>query len=411
VRRVDGAGGTGVRWGASAGATRRTRAVAITGTFALACLALACGTDGRGALQRGVASPVDVAAADSGTTDTSVPTTPTTAAPLRTFVLAATGDFLLHTRVIENAAANAGGDGYDFAPHLAEIAPLIGAADLALCHLETPLSIDNTRISDYPIFSVPWEIARDARAAGYDGCSTASNHSLDTGATGVVETVTVFEQVGLGQSGMARSAAEAAAPPIYDAAGVAVGHLSYTYGLNGMPLPEPWMANLIDVDRILADAAAVRARGAEVVVVSMHWGNEYQHEPSPQQVAQAEALLASPDIDVILGAHAHVVQPVDRIGGKPVVYGMGNSLSNQTDPANRRDGVVVYLTFTETSPGSFEVGRIAVTPTWVHYPGTIIRPVTADSVPESFNRTMSNLNLLGTFDGDVVYDPESVRPS
>ena len=356
-----------------------------------------------------MASPADAAAAVASTVVPST-TVPTTEAPLRTFVVAANGDFLLHTRVLENASANAGGDGYDFGPHLAEIAPLVGAADLAICHMETPLSIDNSRISDYPIFSVPWEIARDAKAAGFDGCSTASNHSLDVGPSGVFETVTVFEKVGLGQSGMARSPEESALPPIYDAGGVAVGHLSYTYGLNGMPLPEPWMANLIDVDRILADAAAIRARGAEVVVVSMHWGNEYQHEPSPQQVAQAETLLASPDIDAILGAHVHVVQPIDRIGGKPVVYGMGNSLSNQTDPANRRDGVVVYLTFTETAPGVFSVPRIAVTPTWVHYPGTIIRPVTADSVPESYNRTMANLNLLGTFDGDVVYEPAALRP-
>jgi poly-gamma-glutamate synthesis protein (capsule biosynthesis protein) len=190
---------------------------------------------------------------------------------------------------------------------------------------------------------------------------------------------------------------------------VAVGHLSYTYGLNGMPLPEPWMANLIDIDRILADARAIRERGAEVVLVSMHWGNEYQHEPSPVQVEQANTLLASPDIDAIIGAHAHVVQPIDRIGGKPVIYGLGNSLSNQTDPANRRDGTVVYLTFTETAPGVFSVPRIASTPTWVHYPGTIIRPVTAGSVPESFNRTAANLNLLGTFDGPAIYDAASVQ--
>jgi poly-gamma-glutamate synthesis protein (capsule biosynthesis protein) len=208
---------------------------------------------------------------------------------------------------------------------------------------------------------------------------------------------------------MARSAQEAATPPIYDANGVAVGHLSYTYGLNGMPLPEPWMANLIDVDRILADAAAVRARGAEVVLVSMHWGNEYQHEPTQVQVEQATALLNSPDIDAIIGDHVHVVQPIDTINAKPVIYGLGNSLSNQTDPAPKRDGMIAYLTITETAPGTFVTERVAYTPTWVHYPGTIIRPVTLDTVPESYRRTAENLNLLGTFDGPVVYDPAELR--
>lgn len=374
-----------------------TRAIALAIAFVLSLVAVTCGTDGRASVS-GVAAPT-----------TSESTTTTTTFEPRTFVVAATGDFLLHTRVLENAATNAGGQGYDFAPMLAEISPMIRAADLAICHSETPLSIDNSVIADYPIFSVPWEIARDAKAAGYDGCSTASNHSLDQGARGVMETVEVFERAGLGQSGMARSAQEAATPPIYEANGVQVGHLSYTYGLNGMPLPETWMANLIDVDRILADAAAIRARGAEVVLVSMHWGNEYQHEPSPVQVEQATALLNSPDIDAIIGDHVHVIQPIDTINGKPVIYGLGNSLSNQTDPAPKRDGMIAYLTITEVAPGKFVTERVAYTPTWVHYPGTIIRPVTPETVPESYQRTAENVNLLGTFRGPVIYDPAEMR--
>jgi hypothetical protein len=380
------------------------RGALVSGVFALSLLLATCGTDGRSSLTAGGPGRNDTATQEPGGS-----TTVTTVFTPRRFVVAASGDLLLHTPVLEFAQANAGGNGYDFDPMFAEIAPMISAADLALCHLEVPLSADNSMISDFPIFSGPRDIVGAVRRAGYDGCSTASNHSLDKGFTGVSDTLSVFDDEGIGQSGMARSPAEAAAPPIYDADGVAVGHLSYTYGLNGMPLPEPWMANLIDVDRILADAAAVRARGAEVVLVSMHWGNEYQHEPSPVQLEQAEALLASPDIDAIIGDHVHVVQPIARINGKPVVYGMGNSLSNQTDPANRRDGVIVYLTLVETIPGVFVTEQIAYTPTWVHYPGTIIRPVTAQSVPESFQRSSTNLNLLGTFNGPAIYDPAELR--
>lgn len=386
------------------GVRARRRNVLVSGVFALSLLLATCGTDGRSSLTAG-----GPGRNDAPTEQTVVDTTTTTVFTPRRFVVAASGDLLLHTRVLQFAQENAGGTGYDFDPMFAEIAPLISAADLALCHLEVPLSADNSVITDFPLFSGPREIVGAARRAGYDGCSTASNHSLDKGFTGVSDTLSVFDDEGIGQSGMARSAAEAANPPIYDANGVAVGHLSYTYGLNGMPMPEPWMANLIDIDRILADAAAIRARGAEVVLVSMHWGNEYQHQPSAEQEAQAEALLASPDIDAIIGGHVHVVQPIDRINGKPVVYGMGNSLSNQMDPANRRDGVIVYLTVVETAPGVFVTERIAYTPTWVHYPGTIIRPVTAESVPESFQRSADSINLLGTFDGPVVYDPVELR--
>jgi hypothetical protein len=384
------------------------RSLAVAGAFALALVLATCGSDGRSSLTAGGPGrndPPSTQALAPGADDT----TSTTVFEPRRFVVAASGDLLLHTRVLEFAQANAGGTGYDFDPMFAEIAPLISAADLALCHLEVPLSADNSVITDYPMFSGPREIVGAVRRAGYDGCSTASNHSLDKGFTGVSDTLSVFDDEGISQSGMARSAQESATPPIHDANGVAVGHLSYTYGLNGMPLPEPWMANLIDVDRILADAAAIRARGAEVVLVSMHWGNEYQHEPSGEQIAQAQALLASPDIDAIIGDHVHVVQPIDRINGKPVVYGMGNSLSNQTDPPNRRDGVIVYLTIVETTPGVFVTEQIAYTPTWVHYPGTIIRPVTAESVPESYQRSAANLGLLGTFDGPAIYDPAELR--
>lgn len=384
-------------------AIARRRNLVVSGVFALTLLLATCGTDGRSSLTAGGPGRNDEPVAAV------VDTTTTTVFTPRRFVVAASGDLLLHTRVLQFAQANAGGDGYDFDPMFAEIAPLVSAADLALCHLEVPLSADNSVISDYPIFSGPREIVGAAKRAGYDGCSTASNHSLDKGFTGVSDTLSVFDDEGVGQSGMARSPEEAANPPIYNANGVSVAHLSYTYGLNGMPMPEPWMANLIDVDRIVADAAAAKARGAEVVLVSMHWGNEYQHEPSPVQLEQAEALLASPDIDAILGDHVHVVQPIDRINGKPVVYGMGNSLSNQMDPVNRRDGVIVYLTIVETAPGVFVTERIAYTPTWVHYPGTIIRPVTPESVPESFQRSTDNLNLLGTFDGPVVFDPAELR--
>jgi hypothetical protein len=388
-----------------AGTTRPLRALAVVAGFLLAVVLVSCGVDGTTA-QSG---PVGTQAAQAPT----IATTTTTAFVPRRFVVAASGDLLLHTKVIDNAAANASAAGsgaaFDFSPMFADIAPLISAADLALCHMEVPLSADNSVITDYPMFSGPREIADAAKAAGYDGCSTASNHSLDHGWRGVRETLDVFDETGLGHAGTARSPEEAAAAATYDANGVTVAHLSYTYGLNGMPLPEDWMANLINVDRILADAARARAEGAEVVLVSMHWGNEYQHEPSGVQVQQAEALLASPDIDAIIGDHVHVVQPIDWIGGKPVVYGMGNSLSNQTDPPNRRDGIIVYLTIVETAPGVFVTEQVAYTPTWVHYPGTIIRPVTAESVPESFARSSTNVNLLGTFDGPIVYAPDQLR--
>jgi poly-gamma-glutamate synthesis protein (capsule biosynthesis protein) len=378
--------------------------------LAVSVVVLACGTDGRGSLadRRGETT--------GGGESVAADTTTTTVFAPRRFTITASGDILLHSAIQANArgfAAASGSGEFDFTPMFAEIAPLVSAADLALCHLETPLSADNSVLADYPIFSAPREIADAVADAGYHGCSLASNHSLDQGFTGVVETLDVLDDAGLAGSGTARTPDERDNPPIHQVAvgegNVAVGHLSYTYGLNGMPLPEEWMANPIDTGLILTDARRLRDRGAEFVVVSMHWGAEYQHEPTAEQLSLADEIMASPDVDVILGAHAHVVQPVDWVNDKPVIYGMGNSLSNQTDPPNRRDGVLVHLTVVEDAPGVFRVERVAYTPTWIEYPGSIIVPVTAESVPDSYQRTVQSLGLLGTFDGPAIYDPAELR--
>ena len=118
---------------------------------------------------------------------------------------------------------------------------------------------------------------------------------------------------------------------MYDVKGVKVAHLSYAYGFNGIPIPAdaPYAVHQIDVKRILAEAKRARAAGAQFVVLSLHWGNEYQPAPNAQQLAISPALTASPDIDLIVGHHVHVVQPIVSEHGKFVVFGMGNQLSNQ----------------------------------------------------------------------------------
>jgi len=293
----------------------------------------------------------------------------------RSFTLAVTGDLLPHLPVVARARADAAGTGraLDFAPMLAPLRPLIEPADLALCHLEVPLSADG-RVSGYPAFNGPAELAAAIVETGYDGCSTASNHAVDRGFAGVAATLDVLDAVGLRHVGTARSPEEDVAPAWYDAGGVRVAQLSATYGLNGLPVPAqaPWSVDLIEPARILADAAAARAAGAEFVVISLHWGIEYQAEPTAQQRALAAQLLASPDVDLLVGHHAHVVQPVERIGGEVVVYGLGNLLSNQSAAccaAATQDGMVVTLTVAEPRRGAgLRVEEVSITPTYVERP-------------------------------------------
>lgn len=347
-------------------------------------------------------APTTSTTAATTTTTTLASTTSTTSVPtLRTFTVAATGDFLIHGRVIDQASTNGAGALYDFDPMLAEVKPLIEAADLAVCHIEVPLSADNSDLSGYPVFSAPHELADDIADAGYDSCSTVSNHALDRGIPGIQATLDALDRAGVRHAGSARSPEEAATPNVLDVRGVRVAHLAYAYGFNGFAPPTPWSVNQIDPTRILADARAARDAGAEFVFVSLQWGAEYQQVPTGDQQQLATTLLSSPDIDLIIGHHVHVVQPVGRVGGKVVAYGLGNFLSNQSPDAgllpSTQDGVMLQLQVEESSPGVFTVTDTAFTPTFVDRDaGYVIRPVDPITNAASYERTVAAMTALGT---------------
>ncbi|NBM18060.1 CapA family protein [Streptomyces sp. GC420] len=254
----------------------------------------------------------------------------------RPFTLVATGDVLPHDSVIQQAQRDASGAGYDFGPMLAGVKPVISRADLAICHMETVYGQVGGPYTGYPAFQSPPQVAEALAETGYDSCSTASNHTLDAGTAGISRTLAALDRVGVKHVGSARSAAEAVKPALMKAGGAEVAQLAYTYGTNGYPLPagRPWAVNLIDERKIVSDARAARRAGADIVVVSMHWGTEWQSEPDQGQLSLAEKLTASrtggrPDIDLIIGTHAHVPQAYQKVNGTWVVYGMGDQLAGR----------------------------------------------------------------------------------
>jgi Bacterial capsule synthesis protein PGA_cap len=294
-------------------------------------------------------------------------TTPTVPPPPTSFTLVATGDVLLHSplwRQAEADAAAAGRPGRDFAPLIAGIRPLVEGADLAVCHLETPVAPPEGPFAGYPSFSVPPEIVPALKTTGYDACTTASNHTYDKGATGVDRTLAALEAGGLAHAGSARNPQEASGLTVLRAGDADVALLSYTFGFNGIPAPngEAWRSNPIDEARIQADAARARDAGAEVIVVALHWGTEYMHDPNAQQADLAPRLIHSPDIDLLLGHHAHVVQPLQNVDGEWVVYGMGNLVATHSTPgAANHEGLLVRFTFTD-SPDGWHVTRAEYAP-------------------------------------------------
>jgi poly-gamma-glutamate capsule biosynthesis protein CapA/YwtB (metallophosphatase superfamily) len=319
----------------------------------------------------------------SSPSSTASPATPSAvpAAPSdpNAFTIVATGDLLVHKPVADRALADGGGRRYDFRTMLTRVKPLVAGADLALCHIETPLSRDDRNISGYPVFNTPRELANAVAWAGYDACSTASNHAVDRGLAGIRDTLGALDAEHLSHAGTARSPDEAQRFELHVVKGAVVAHLSYTYGLNGVSAPTPWSVNLISVPRVLADARRARDSGATFVVVSLHWGQEYQSAPTATQVAQAKALLRSPDVDLILGDHVHVQQPVQRIGDKYVVYGMGNLLSNQSPAAGLKeqtqDGAIVGVHVTRRG-SRWVADRVTITATYCQIGPYTVWPVT-----------------------------------
>jgi poly-gamma-glutamate synthesis protein (capsule biosynthesis protein) len=287
-------------------------------------------------------------------------------------VIVGSGDVLIHPPLWEQAAHDARAEhrtGYDFGPMYASIKPVTEAADLAICEMETPLAPPGGPFSGWTDFNAPPQVLTALKGVGYDSCTTASNHTLDQGYTGVERTLDELDAAGLEHTGSARSAAEAAHVLMFRTrSGAKVAQLAYAFGFNGIPIPagQPWLANQIDVPTIIAAAKRAKQQGADIVVVSMHWGIEYEHAPTADQVAQARALLASPYVDLILGDHVHVVQPFARIDGKWVAYGMGNQISRHADPIDdSREGVMPRFTFAKGADGRWRVVKAEAVPTWM----------------------------------------------
>lgn len=301
----------------------------------------------------------------------------------RAFTLVASGDILPHSSVIDRAAADAKRLGYDFGPMLKGAAPLVSGADLAICHMETVYGEDGGPYSGYPYFKSPPEVAQGLRATGFDSCSTASNHTLDDGVGGIRRTLDALDKEGIAHAGSARSAAEAARPTLLKAGpgehAAKVAHLAYTYGTNDVPLPEgrPWAVNLIDEQRIVDDARAARRAGADVVAVSLHWGTEWQDEPDDKQLALGRALTAAtsggrPDIDLILGTHAHVPQAYEKVNGTWIIYGMGDQIAGAMinyegaqDPRGNQSSMGRFTFAPPAAPGErWTVTKAEFVPQW-----------------------------------------------
>jgi hypothetical protein len=315
-------------------------------------------------------------------------------------VVSASGDLLIHTQVFQRARADGGGRRYDFTPMFAQIRPYIRGADLAVCQVETPMS--GPPFTGYPVFNTPPALATAIQKTGWNACSTAGTHTLDQGQKGVAGTIRALNRAHVAHTGSFTSAVAQKTPLILTIKGVRVAFLAYTAITNGIPSPRPWSVNRASAAQILADARRARRDGAQVVIVNLHWGDEYVAAPSGFQLQLARRLTRSAAITAVVGQHVHVVQPIRFLHGKPVVFGEGNLISDQTTatgccPAASQDGMIVLLTIRVDSRGA-RVTAIRYVPIWVRPGDFVVLPAgtawrtdhaDAASLRASYRRTVA----------------------
>jgi poly-gamma-glutamate synthesis protein (capsule biosynthesis protein) len=285
-------------------------------------------------------------ATPSAETTPSVDETPSLDA---TVTLLTVGDLMCHSQQFTAARY---GSGYDFYPVFQPLASQIATADIAAGNLETTLHSSGP-YTGYPCFKTPRSYADAMKKAGFDVLTTANNHALDAGASGVRETAAYLDHLGIAHTGT-----DYDAPAIVVHDGVRIAYLAYTYGTNGIHSPFPGAVRRINLTRMKANIAWARQR-ADLVIVLPHWGAEYSSVPESRIRTMAKALIDA-GADLILGSHPHVVRPVEKYKGHYIVYSMGNFVSGMSDHDTDL-GIMVKATVVKRDTGT-RVASLTVVP-------------------------------------------------
>ena len=255
------------------------------------------------------------------------------------------GDAMQHAPQI-TAAQQADGT-YDYSPCFQYLEDDIRWADLAVVNLECPLG--GKPYTGYPCFSAPDSYAQQLRDVGFDLFLTANNHCLDRRDKGLIRTCHVLDSLGIPHIGTYpdQQTRDKSIPRIINVKGMKIAFLDYTYGTNGIPIQGNVIVDFIDQQQIASDIALARERGAHAICVNLHWGIEYQLKPVASQRTLADWLVAQ-GVDLIIGGHPHVVEPMEMRYCKEfdknvlLVYSMGNFISNQSD-IDTRGGAMVKV--------------------------------------------------------------------
>lgn len=287
------------------------------------------------------------------------------------------GDIMCHNSQYNDAY---NGSTYDFSYVFNDITDYISSADIAVGNLETTFAGKARGYSNYPRFNTPEQLANNLKDFGIDVVSTANNHCMDTNYSGLVSTLDFLDNVGISHMGTNRTVDEQNTILIKDVNGIKIAFLAFTYGTNGIPIPsdKSYCVNLIDEDLILKQISLAKEQNPDLICVNMHWGIEYQTKQNSEQERLANLLFKN-GVDVILGSHPHVLQPMEKKtvtledGSTKdcfVIYSLGNFMSGQTK-TNTRNSVILNIDFTKNGEtGKTTIDSVSYIPIYMYKSST-----------------------------------------
>lgn len=291
-----------------------------------------------------------------------------------TFTLTAIGDVMCHNTQYWDAY-NKDTDTYDFSYVFENIKNYIEAADISIGSLETSFAGKDRGYSNYPTFNSPDALAYDLKEMGLDILSTAGNHCLDKGFSGLSRTIDVLDDAGLKHLGTYKTEEEQNQILIQDVKGVKIAFINYTYGTNGIPVPsgKDFCVNLIDKDLIKKHIQTAKEQNVDMIVACMHWGTEYRTTSNPEQEELADFLFQN-GVDVILGNHPHVLEQMEKrtitledgtTKDGFVIYACGNFICDQ-NAENTRNSIILNLTITKHANGKITIDKADYVPIYMY---------------------------------------------
>lgn len=278
------------------------------------------------------------------------------------------GDIMGHSPQI-NSAYDADTKQYNYLPVFEKISPIIKENDFCIGNLEVTLA--GKPFTGYPTFSSPDELASACKESGINIMVTANNHTCDRGKKGILRTISVLDSLQIPHTGsfISKEERENKNLLVLEKNNIKIGLLNYTYGTNGIPIPEPTEVNLIDTLQMKTDIDFAHQKNLDKLIVAIHWGDEYRQKPNENQKAIAHFLFEN-GVDIVIGSHPHVVQPLEYHPKTPeqkeklVVYSLGNFVSNQRKP-NTDGGIMVKIKLKKEKNETF-IAESGYYLSWVH---------------------------------------------